>query len=461
MATIEVAVLNEDRRPLKGVTVEAIHGTTLVITATAVTGDNGIAVFTLTTEHFFRPRVRRTSVTVGDQSFTGEVEVQIVSGGLGPVFCHDYLTSTFWTGTEGQKFSTLDGGSFRVFSTVEGSTDHGIANLARAFSVFCCPGTYVEDLEIATFAHEIHIHGAGRDVVIIGGNTVNSHRVGATKLFLYDLTLTGPVAGYSLTQLPATANMVIHTDNVSFARRMAGDHVGSVFTDSFWPAGIQFEATDTPDTVQINGGSIGAPGIDFTIATGNKSGWDVRCLMIGNATLNLRNVVRSKFDLTYTASSLNDQVFFEDADSVVIELKGRFAPPGNGGQVIRVGAGIKPRAINVRSQFTHTTGLAAGTNFIDASAGIARAWHIDCAFGDNSLGNFLEDDGGISVRGVFIDSKFTLVPTDAQIETLAGSDGNKVDSGVIVSGSIGIATPGENLIEIDLGSAVDGVPIVV
>jgi hypothetical protein len=100
MAAYRVATVNEEKRPIAGVVVEAVSLNSWPdVSATATTGRNGTVQFTgLTGPHFFRPRVRRTSATVGGRVYTGVVEVQVVhSGGEGVNV--DYVVDSNGMGT--------------------------------------------------------------------------------------------------------------------------------------------------------------------------------------------------------------------------------------------------------------------------------------------------------------------------------------------------------------------------
>lgn len=79
-----IAVVNEDKRPLAGVDVEAIDLDNFPAVLDMQTTDRaGSATFVVANNVFFRPRIRRTSATVGDRIFTGNVQVQTVAIGGG------------------------------------------------------------------------------------------------------------------------------------------------------------------------------------------------------------------------------------------------------------------------------------------------------------------------------------------------------------------------------------------
>ena len=92
MAWYRLVVVNEDARPVQGVIVEAVDLTDRAISATETTNRSGEVLFTaLVGPHFFRPRLRRTSGTVGGKHFTGKVEVQVV--GM-DALCYDFVVDS-------------------------------------------------------------------------------------------------------------------------------------------------------------------------------------------------------------------------------------------------------------------------------------------------------------------------------------------------------------------------------
>lgn len=107
MAFYEVAVVNEDKRPIARVEVEAVSLTSWpTVTQVQETGRNGVATFSgLAGPHFFRPRVRRTSGEVGGRHYTGEVEVQVVKSG-GESMNIDYVVDSNGMGTHLLLFGT-------------------------------------------------------------------------------------------------------------------------------------------------------------------------------------------------------------------------------------------------------------------------------------------------------------------------------------------------------------------
>ena len=97
MAWYRLVVVNEDTRPVQGVVVEAVDLTDRSVSATGTTNRSGEVLFTgLTGPHFFRPRLRRTSGTVGGKHYTGRVELQVV--GMDSQ-CYDFIVDGDGGGT--------------------------------------------------------------------------------------------------------------------------------------------------------------------------------------------------------------------------------------------------------------------------------------------------------------------------------------------------------------------------
>jgi len=400
-------------------------------------GKRGECSFSVAEEAYFRARTQSRPTIY-----------QLVGAGtglLGP-YLYDYLIDRDWAaivtaggGTEGQSFTTFHGHSFKVYSTVQAAITNGIATIAAGFSVFIVGNSspYAEGLNIPSFGGTIHIYGSGWGRVTIGTAGTSPHVIGETTVIMRDLALNG--AGGSLRQKSGTLAMVVHAHNVYFMKVVAGDHAGSTFDQNcLYAQGFVFQATDTPASVRIRGGHIISGGIDFS-ATASNQAWDVDGLLIPTSgSIKFCNSTFHKMNLRFLSVLGTDSILFTGGDSAEIELAANFPGPVNAGQVIRVAAGITARTVQLRGTFDYSTGISdAATRFIEVE-GIADTWHIDVAFDKNGVGNHLEDDGGISVSGVFEDSKFTLVPTDAQINTTAGSSGNIVDSGVITGGSVGV-----------------------
>ena len=100
MATYRVAVTEEHHRPLSGVVVEAVSLNSWPdVTETQTTGDNGTVQFDdISGPHWFRTRALRVSTTLGDRTFNGAVNIQIVSSG-GEKVCVDYVVDCAGMGT--------------------------------------------------------------------------------------------------------------------------------------------------------------------------------------------------------------------------------------------------------------------------------------------------------------------------------------------------------------------------
>ncbi len=94
-----VIAVNEDKRPLDGVVIDAVDLTNNTVVGEKTTNEAGEALFTgLTGPQFFRPRVRRTAGSVGDRVYHGAIEIQIVGMSAGGS-CYDAVVDPDGGGT--------------------------------------------------------------------------------------------------------------------------------------------------------------------------------------------------------------------------------------------------------------------------------------------------------------------------------------------------------------------------
>lgn len=153
-----VAVLNENHQPIQGITVEAIELSTLTVSDTQDTGNDGTALFTgLSGAHWFKPLTRRTSATVGNRIFTGKVQIQIVSitesGNQG--ICTDYVVDS------------AGGGTHTALFGASGALEAAIADAANR-TIWVCSGhseTVTATYEMSPLAtsQRIFVRGFGND----------------------------------------------------------------------------------------------------------------------------------------------------------------------------------------------------------------------------------------------------------------------------------------------------------
>ena len=121
MAYYKIVVVNENHLPTARVDVEAIATSDRSISAVVETDRAGMAEFTgLTGPHFFRPRVRRTSGTVGGRVYTGQVKVQVVA--FSGAICYDLVVDSNGMGTHTTLFGA-DG------ALVEAADDQASRNI--------------------------------------------------------------------------------------------------------------------------------------------------------------------------------------------------------------------------------------------------------------------------------------------------------------------------------------------
>ena len=164
-AWYRVVAVNEDKRPLDGVVIEAIDLTDLTIGGEVTTNTSGEALFTgLVGPHFFKARVRRTSTTVGDRVFSGNIEIQVVGFSNGGA-CYDAVVDP-------------DGGG--THTTVEAAITDALAASGNNFHILIC-----DDVTMAAVAD---IGGIDKTIMITGliptalwasGNTATPARMAA------------------------------------------------------------------------------------------------------------------------------------------------------------------------------------------------------------------------------------------------------------------------------------------
>ena len=135
MATYRVAAVNEDKRPLIGVDIEAVSLNNYpTVTAVKTTGLNGTVQFVgITGPHWFTARVRRTSATVGGRVFTGVVEIQVVSSGGQASQCYDAVVDPDGMGTH---------------TKIQAAVDAGATAAPGSWYIWICPGTYKESVTL-------------------------------------------------------------------------------------------------------------------------------------------------------------------------------------------------------------------------------------------------------------------------------------------------------------------------
>ncbi len=155
MADYTIACVNEDKRPLVGVVVEAVSLDSFPdISATGTTKLNGTVQFLgLTGAHWFRPRVRRSSTTVGGRVFVGRVDVQVIQSDVTIPCIYDFVVDPDGRGTN----LTLSGasGAFQEALTAGGNK-----------VIWMCPGSS------ETFSAEEDIGGIDGIITIAGPSTI-------------------------------------------------------------------------------------------------------------------------------------------------------------------------------------------------------------------------------------------------------------------------------------------------
>lgn len=376
--------------------------------------------------------------------------IPLAGAGMGP-YVWDYLVDNLWAaevtagrGTEGQVFTTFHGHTFKVYSTVQAAITDGQAVFSRAFSIFVVGHgvSYQESIDVPSFSHEVHILGSGRDNTIIGFNTP-SHTIGNVQVHLKNLTLAAGAFQKALSQKAATSNMNIKAWDCIFRAPMAGDHAGSEFHKCNLEQGWVPDAGDTPETVSFFGGETSQP-FDFvsdSVQMGQFKFVGFRLQGI-NAKLTLYRVVNSLIDVIGGTGTNVHQSITVSEGLRLTTIKGQFKSPSGALPVMHftLSAGLSHDGNKIICTFENaTSSIAAGRFIKQDGAGVAEGWHVDISCSQDGVGDFLEDNGGISVE---MDNakgcKFTLTPADvAKVLVNAGS-ANVLNAGVIDGASVGI-----------------------
>jgi hypothetical protein len=238
MAAYKIVAVNEDKRPLAGVVIEAIDLTDRTVSDTQTTGRAGDAAFTgLTGPHFFRPRARRTSGAVGGRSYTGEIEIQVVA--LGESACFDYVVEADGMGTH----ETLAG--------ADGAFQAAIAAGVTA-TIWMCNSEDVNATETATIPSAVVItivgmpptHDRGHNSILVVQGRIQLERASfkvdsggiGSGLVFRDIAFRNNTAGSVMVTLdtPGTAPSLVMYDNCSFENRANNATAGGY---GFWPNG--------------------------------------------------------------------------------------------------------------------------------------------------------------------------------------------------------------------------------
>ncbi len=255
MPLYTICVVNEDKKPIQGITVEAVDLSDDSIGATGVTDEAGSVVLDVTGKHFFRPRIRRTSATVGERVFTGVVEVQVIStGGGGVGFCYDYLIDAGYTGTEGAVIDIENSTStFKRYSTIQGAVDDAEAvNGSDGLSFFICAGDYSENVTITpgnlNSSEHLFFYGSELQNGVEWGNAISGDALtiagssgSGRRIRIHTVKFNNSASADSVDC--GTSGIEIHLWNCELDGTIRGNMVSSSFTDckisglGFIPAG--------------------------------------------------------------------------------------------------------------------------------------------------------------------------------------------------------------------------------
>ena len=429
--------------------------------------------------------------------------IPISGSGIGP-FWYDAFVDWHWAaevaagrGVEGQVMPTFHGFTFRMFSTVQAAVDYVVQDImypvaggifsggqGKSASILVAPGRFPDhyaesvdyrggraDEALVGWGETLHVTGSGMEMTLIGSNVTLPHTMpglhpGTLEFHDAELQSSGALWAKAAT---GGNSIGLKATRVRFSSAMAGPVNGARFEDCEFPQGWfpQSGESGSVDNVQIMGGVI-AGVFNFEQNDIDIDNWHVEGTRLGpSANFQMQQVTGSWFDV-WRSSGVAALMFQFAGACITTTIMGSLGPGSLGFSVIRFDSGTDAnRGTKIHIAVLGPSAANASTHFVEVAPGTTlHSTHIDISQAFNGLGRYLEDPvhgtGAVSVIGRFIDCKFTLTPASImKVLTLAGSADNILDSGVIESGSVGIgAYIDEWLSEIDLGSAIDGAPIV-
>lgn len=166
MSWYRVVAVNEETRPLAGITIEAFDLSARAVVASVVTNRAGEALFTgLTGPQFFRPRNRRTSGTMGDKTFTGRIMIQVV--GL-DALCYDFVVD----GNGGGTHTTL---ATAIAAAIT------LAGTSGDATIWMCSGVTEGDIDIGGLGSSAHLLITGPDRVAITITATTNNNIFSQK----------------------------------------------------------------------------------------------------------------------------------------------------------------------------------------------------------------------------------------------------------------------------------------
>jgi len=337
------------------------------------------------------------------------------SAGHGGLIHYDYLVDANYGGTPGDSFTLTSGSTMKVYTTVQGAINAADTDNADR-SVFVNGGTYNENVSIpVTLVHKLWLVGEGTNKVSIqpsSGNALAIPGSGLDEMWFKNIRFFGAAGSYSVygngTNIPA------HFEDCYFIRKVAGDFAGAIFNNCVLEEGYHCDfATCTPSNVRFDGCLF--PSTKSTWSSGSVdehvfSG----CMWSGvNSTIEVTgaDVTRVRFDGGQHVTSVATTFFLVNSASSYVDgvsFSGfTFYFPGANGCIYvqsHQGSTIVDGFAVVGCHFVKQN--TSSNPYIKCSDVDSGPWTIvGNRFGQAADGH-VEDVGGVSITGIFIDSVF-------------------------------------------------------
>lgn len=371
----------------------------------------------------------------------------VVGGsGVGGIVHYDYVVDASYTGTAGATITTAGGSTAKIYATLQAAITAADADNA-ARSIWINAGTYSEDITIsATLAHSLRIVGEARDRVLIGtaGAATTSLTIATTsaRIHLQNLTLRGTSGGRSLrTSVQAELWMDnVECDATFDTEGLVNSYLNKVRFDNGWLNSGVIQVVYVTDSYVYNTVTRNWPGtverlvFDNCVFTGtsgptftfNGAG-DIDGLIFSNCTVSasggwqLLHINSAACSVSYLA--FTDCYFLNPGATGSIYVQSCAVSEGS---IIVAGNRFDPAA----------SGLTVDDPYIVCDDGDAKGWAIvGNGFGQSGSG-YVEDAGGVSVKGVFVDSVIgPNSPPDFALQADAGSSGSMYVGTGTVSGA--------------------------
>jgi len=346
-----------------------------------------------------------------------QLDVRVGGGGADCMF--DYLVSSCFSAldgfTEGMTFTSLSGCTFTGWSTFQLLATELNSN-GGGGTVYLCGIT--DESVTLTFNpapfNTLYVYGSGRTVSGITGTLTVSGQGSTSILEFYDVKMP------TLTIAGLNTNLTAHrcwfgTVNHSGSGTLIQSEFEECRIDTYSASGQQNLFLNCHlSTFTASGAMHRVINCDFpTTGTLTVTGGNNHQIKGNKWAGSGTATTPVLFSLTFPNYSLGN----------VIEGNKFPAPPGSGAIITMSGTGGPFTGTINGNTFPYAGG--AGINFIRAPVGAGVSVTGNSFEPRNTTPTYAEDDGNISISGIFFDSTFGLnTPADFDLEALAGSVNN-------------------------------------